>query len=59
MAASFASVLLEPLGCLSFVFHLWGGSGTGKTVGMMVAASVWGNPAEGALTRTLNSTPNA
>lgn len=59
MAASFASVLLEPLGCLSFVLHLWGGSGTGKTVGMMVAASVWGNPAEGALTRTLNSTPNA
>lgn len=59
MAASFASVLLEPLGCLSFVLHLWGGSGTGKTVGMMVAASVWGNPEEGALTRTLNSTPNA
>src|SRR5699024_6386221 len=33
LAASFASVLVEPLGCLPFFVHLWGmDSGTGKTV---------------------------
>ena len=46
LAASFSSVLLEPLGCLPFFVHLWGvDSGTGKTVALMVAASVWGDPA--------------
>lgn len=34
LAASFASVLVQPVGCLPFFVHLWGGeSGTGKTVG--------------------------
>lgn len=42
LAASFASVLLEPLGALPFFVHLWGvDSGTGKTVALMLAASVW------------------
>ncbi len=45
LAASFASVLLDPLGCLPFFVHLWGvDSGTGKTVALMAAASVWGGP---------------
>lgn len=48
LAASFASVLIEPLGCLPFFVHLWGmDSGTGKTVGQMLAASVWANPSLG------------
>lgn len=59
MAASFASPLIEKIGGLPFVFHLWGGTGSGKTVALMAAASIWGNPSMGALTRTLNSTPNA
>ncbi len=42
--ASFASVLIEPLGAQPFFVHAWGFSGTGKTVGLMLAASVWADP---------------
>ena len=56
LAASFASVLLEPLNCLPFFVHLWGGSGTGKTVCLMLAASVWGDPAIGSYVKTFDST---
>lgn len=59
MAASFASVLIEKVGALPFVFHLWGGTGTGKTVALMIAGSIWGNPALGSFTRSLNSTLNS
>lgn len=57
LAASFASPLLEPLGCLPFFVHLWGiDSGTGKTVALMLAASVWGNPAIGEYVKTFDAT---
>lgn len=57
LAASFASVLLEPLNCLPFFVHLWGvDSGTGKTVALMVAASVWGDPVVGAYVKTFDGT---
>ncbi|MBQ2487718.1 MAG: DUF927 domain-containing protein, partial [Ruminococcus sp.] len=57
LAASFASVLIEPLGLLPFFVHLWGStSGTGKTVGLMAAASVWGDPAIGKYIQTFHST---
>lgn len=57
LAASFASVLIEPLGGLPFFVHLWGvDSGTGKTVALMLAASVWGNPEMGDYIQTFNST---
>ena len=59
MAASFASVVLDRIGALPFVFHLWGKSGTGKTVALMIAMSIWGNPEMGATVRTLNMTQNA
>ena len=59
MAASFASVLIEKVGALPFVFHLWGKSGTGKTVALKIAMSIWGNPKMGKLTRTMNMTQNA
>ena len=59
LAASFASVLVEKVSALPFVLHLWGGTGSGKTVGMMVAASIWGNPAMGRMVRTMNMTVNS
>ena len=56
LASSFASSLNQMLGVLPFVVHIWGGTGTGKTVGLMLAMSVWGNPEVGKLVRTLNAT---
>lgn len=44
LASSFASILIELCGGLPFFVHLWGDTGTGKTVGLMLAASVWANP---------------
>lgn len=46
MAGSFASVLLKPLNILPFILNLWGETGKGKTVALMVATSIWANPAE-------------
>lgn len=59
MDASFASVLVERVHALPFVFHLWGGTGSGKTVGLMAAMSVWGNPRMGKMCRTMNMTANS
>lgn len=44
LAGSFASILLSKLDLLPFVINLWEETGKGKTVSMMVAASVWGDP---------------
>lgn len=59
MAAAFASPLIEMIGENPFVMHLWGGTGTAKTVSLLIAASIFGNPALGKLVRTMNMTPNA
>ena len=59
LSASFASVLIEKVGALPFVLHLWGTTGFGKTVSLMVASSVWGNPELGCLTRSMNATANS
>lgn len=56
LAASFASVLLEPCGVLPFFVHAWGGTEVGKTVGLMIAASVWASPKAGDFITTFNST---
>jgi hypothetical protein len=56
LAASFASVLVEICDCLPFFVHLWGGTEAGKTVGLMLAASVWASPAMGDYIHTFNST---
>ena len=56
LAASFASVLIEPCGLLPFFLHSWGQTETGKTVGLMVAASVWASPKMGEYIATFNST---
>ena len=45
LAASFASVLVKPLGVLPFAVDVWGGgSGSGKSVSLMTATSVWAKP---------------
>ena len=59
MGASFASPLIARVNALPFVFHLWGGTGTGKTAGVMAAASIWGDPRAGRLVRTMNMTVNS
>lgn len=56
LASSFASVILQPCGLLPFFVHAWGGTECGKTVGLMIAASVWGNPKLGEYITTFNST---
>ncbi len=57
IAASFASALIEPFGLLPFFVHLWGtASGTGKTVALMAAASVWADPSMGRFVKTFDGT---
>lgn len=57
LAASFASVLIKKIGALCFFVHLWGAdSGTGKSVALMLAASVWGDPEIGKYPQTFNAT---
>ena len=57
LAASFASVLVKPLGLLPFFVHLWGvNSSTGKTVALMMAASVWACPEMGKYVKTFDGT---
>lgn len=56
IAASFASVLVKPTSSLPFLVHLWGLGGGGKTVCMMVAASIWANPEMGRFIKSFNST---
>lgn len=56
LAASFASVLLEPCSLLPFVLHCWGGTEAGKTVGLMISTSVWACPKMGEYITTFNST---
>lgn len=46
LSASFSSVLVHLLGGLPFFVDLWGETEGGKTVSLMVAASVWANPDE-------------
>lgn len=56
LAASFASVLVKSCNCLPFFVHLWGGTETGKTVGLLLAASVWADPEIGKYIQTFNAT---
>lgn len=56
LAASFASPLMNILGALPFFVHMWGGTGTGKTVALMLAASVWADPEPGRYIQTHNAT---
>lgn len=56
LAASFASPLIKLLGGLPFIVDLWGETEGGKTVTLMLAASVWANPDENAYIGDFKST---
>lgn len=56
--SSFASVLVDKVNALSFFLHLYGTTGFGKTLSLMLASSVWGYPGKGGLVFPLNSTLN-
>lgn len=47
LAAAFASVLVGKVGSLPFIVDLWGETEGGKTVVLMLAASVWADPDTG------------
>lgn len=57
LAASFGSVLLALLNVTPFMVNMYGTSGTGKTVSLKLAASVWAEPESYIVesTSTLNS----
>lgn len=59
IAASLGSVLVEPVGALPFVVDLWGETGKGKTVALMVATSIWADPNEGAYMTDAKATNTA
>lgn len=52
--ASFASPLLKILGTNGFITHFYGDRGRGKSVSLLLAMSIWGNPQD--LFFGLNST---
>jgi hypothetical protein len=54
LAASFAAPIVWLLGKPVFFVHMWGDTGTGKTVGLYLSASVWGDPR--ALAKSFNAT---
>lgn len=56
LAASFAAPLVSKLGALSFFVHLWGLQGSGKTVALLLGASVWGNPQIGGYIKSFSGT---
>ena len=56
LAASFASALVKLVGLKPFFVHLWGGAGNGKTLSLMLAASVWADPEMGRYIHSFNST---
>ena len=59
IAASLASVLVEPVGALPFIVDLWGETGKGKTVALMIATSIWADPNEGAYMTDAKATTTA
>lgn len=56
LASSFSSVLVQPLGGLPYFVDLWGETEGGKTVALMLAASVWANPDESAYIKDYKGT---
>lgn len=60
LATSFAAPLVKFCGDLPFIIHLWGDTGCGKTVALLLAASVWCKPDRGSgYIKTLGDTKNA
>lgn len=59
LAAAFGSVLLYGLNIDPFIVNLYGDTGKGKTVSLMLAASVWANPSGRGYISESTSTTNA
>lgn len=59
MSASLASVLVKKLNMLPFIVNLWGKTGGGKTVSLMLACSLWADPGEGKYITDSYATQNA
>lgn len=55
IASSFASVLIRIFKLNTFIVHLWGKSGNGKTVAEMICASIWGKPDSGMISNLSNT----
>lgn len=55
-ASSLSSVLIKPLGGLPFFIHLWGETGSGKSVLASVCASIWANPEMGKYIQSVKGT---
>ena len=56
LAASFSSVLVQLLGGLPYFVDLWGETEGGKTVNLMLTASVWADPDESAYIKDYKGT---
>lgn len=56
LAASFSAPLVQLMGGLPFFCHFWGLQGSGKTVALKLAASVWGNPELGGYIKSFSGT---
>lgn len=56
MSSSFSSILIKMIGINGFITHIYGDRGKGKTVLLMLAMSIWGNPSLGKLTNSINNT---
>ena len=56
LASSFASVLVKRININTFIVHLWGKAGNGKTVAEMVCASIWGKPDNNFISNLSNTT---
>lgn len=59
IGAAYSSILLQELGHNPYGVHLWGGTGFGKSLALMVAASIYGAPSiNDGIVYTGNSTAN-
>lgn len=56
LAAAFSSVLIQPLGGLPYFVDLWGETEGGKSITLMLAASVWACPEESAYIKDYKGT---
>lgn len=56
LAAAFSSVLVHPLGGLPFFVDLWGETEGGKSITLMLAASIWACPDENAYIKDYKGT---
>lgn len=56
LAAAFSSVLVHPLGGLPFFVDLWGETEGGKSITLMLAASIWAYPDENAYIKDYKGT---